>query len=520
MVLAVFIDCKAATTNQWTGQISTVWEEAANWSLNSCPTFSDDVTIPSVSNNRYPVLNSDVTVHNLNVQSGATLTIASGCELVVNGVYTLNGILYGKAVDCNFPSLYNSNDFVPWSRIYITFLAKKFYQITPLQYDRLYALCGWDESLYKVYEFDQNSTTNNGWTNLTYWDEVRQDQPINVIFKNEKKKGQYYTPYITQPYNFQEGWFHVGNPYMNWIDVSGIEGLNYTNKKVYQYREVNGEDVVVITDLSDRSADDPRSNGKIAPKRAFWMYAKEAGSYRINPDMKCEKNTNRLKYISSRDQSQVVKLTCGINEQYDYAAIKLGELGADHDVADALKYEIQYQSIPSLAIVKNQKNYTIAQVSLSNQQQEIPITITIPNNLKNVDLDLKFFNVKDFDSGYELYLKNDKGEKIDFRKESVYTFSTEKEKLNFSLIIKSISTMIENVSDSNAFICYCEDRTININNINNEPFCKYEVFDITGKYIEKGDLKRNKQISIDKPGIYVVTIKNSHLNCVKKVVVH
>ncbi|WP_341228624.1 ELWxxDGT repeat protein, partial [uncultured Arcticibacterium sp.] len=76
----------ASTTElmTWTGAFNTAWNNSCNWSPNGIPTATNDVTIPSAPSNQ-PTLNVNSGVaKSVEVQSGATFTIASGGQLTIN----------------------------------------------------------------------------------------------------------------------------------------------------------------------------------------------------------------------------------------------------------------------------------------------------------------------------------------------------------------------------------------------------------------------------------------------------
>jgi hypothetical protein len=66
----------------WTGNISTDWENAGNWSGNAVPTASSIVTIPA-GRPRYPVVNTNTSIRSITLASGAWVTIAPGVVLSV-----------------------------------------------------------------------------------------------------------------------------------------------------------------------------------------------------------------------------------------------------------------------------------------------------------------------------------------------------------------------------------------------------------------------------------------------------
>jgi len=77
----------------WTGTNTTDWNTTGNWSTNTIPLITDDVTIPNVAND--PVIASGIgaSCNNLTVNSGASLTVNSGGSLITNGTITNNGTI-------------------------------------------------------------------------------------------------------------------------------------------------------------------------------------------------------------------------------------------------------------------------------------------------------------------------------------------------------------------------------------------------------------------------------------------
>lgn len=70
--------------NQWTGAVSSAWENAANWSCGSVPDINTDVSISAPSPN-YPVVNSSATCRRIKQQPGTTVTVRTGFALKVAG---------------------------------------------------------------------------------------------------------------------------------------------------------------------------------------------------------------------------------------------------------------------------------------------------------------------------------------------------------------------------------------------------------------------------------------------------
>ena len=77
------VDGVLASPNNWTGTVDTDWGNASNWSKNSIPDSSSDVTIPDVTNQ--PVIDSIFGVNDLTIETGATLTLNSAAGLAIFG---------------------------------------------------------------------------------------------------------------------------------------------------------------------------------------------------------------------------------------------------------------------------------------------------------------------------------------------------------------------------------------------------------------------------------------------------
>jgi hypothetical protein len=78
--------------NDWNGTTNTDWNTASNWSLGSVPIPANLVSIPSGLSN-YPIIPAsiDVTVNNITIASGASLSIEKASTLSVSGNFTNTG---------------------------------------------------------------------------------------------------------------------------------------------------------------------------------------------------------------------------------------------------------------------------------------------------------------------------------------------------------------------------------------------------------------------------------------------
>ena len=89
--LTLYAQWQAVSSSQWTGNTNSNWNEAGNWTP-GIPSSGQSVVIPTGRPN-YPVLEMNPTVGDIDIQTGASLSIPTGQYLTVNGVLTNNGTL-------------------------------------------------------------------------------------------------------------------------------------------------------------------------------------------------------------------------------------------------------------------------------------------------------------------------------------------------------------------------------------------------------------------------------------------
>lgn len=81
-----------STATDWSGAINNSWNIGANWADGVVPPAGADVTIPNGLSN-YPILDVNPVVGDINIETGASLTILSDQSLMVDSVLNNNGTL-------------------------------------------------------------------------------------------------------------------------------------------------------------------------------------------------------------------------------------------------------------------------------------------------------------------------------------------------------------------------------------------------------------------------------------------
>lgn len=70
--------------SEWTGAVSSAWEDSSNWSCGIIPTQYIDVSISGEVSN-FPVVNANAACHALITLPGATVTVKNGLKLDIAG---------------------------------------------------------------------------------------------------------------------------------------------------------------------------------------------------------------------------------------------------------------------------------------------------------------------------------------------------------------------------------------------------------------------------------------------------
>jgi hypothetical protein len=90
-----FLLSNLLTAQTWNGSVSNDWTNSLNWTPNTVPTSSSNVTINNVATQ--PVINAGVIINQLTINTGATLTINGGGSLQVSGTTNNNGTITANA---------------------------------------------------------------------------------------------------------------------------------------------------------------------------------------------------------------------------------------------------------------------------------------------------------------------------------------------------------------------------------------------------------------------------------------
>jgi hypothetical protein len=197
------------TTMTWDGSESTAWENGQNWSTNTVPGGADNAIIPDVTND--PVIASGIAADckDLTVQSGATLTIASGGSLINTGTITNSGTI-NMVRDLSIGAWHLIS--IPTTGITANTFLNDYLQV-------------WNETTHAWEEIIDPATVLNANQGYSLWS--TNPGPASYTFTGTPLTGNQsqavtFTEYSSDPNAF-EGANLLGNPYPSSIDWSLLD---------------------------------------------------------------------------------------------------------------------------------------------------------------------------------------------------------------------------------------------------------------------------------------------------------
>ncbi len=216
----------------WTGTTSTNWNafKPGNFSgSNYVPDASDNVTIPSTTNK--PVINGASACNNLQINSGASLTIAPAKTLMVNGTLTNNAGTAGLVLQASASgpsSLIHSTDNVPATvQSYFASLNKWYLISPPISNAWAEMFVGqyldyWDEQAGQWQSIDYGATALNAGTGYS----LKKTGSNTATYEGYLNNGDITVDELTRTESTIEanrGWNLVGNPYPSVIDINALD---------------------------------------------------------------------------------------------------------------------------------------------------------------------------------------------------------------------------------------------------------------------------------------------------------
>lgn len=283
-----WVDGSVSIGSTWTGAVDSDWLTAGNWNPAQVPASTDNVYIPDVSPNDFPVVDdASITVikcNNLIIDAGAVLTIATNGEMTVSGTITNNNGTGGIIIESDMSgtgSLILNNTGVQGT--FQQFLSHVNGEDGQWHFTGS-PVTSAPASIYgagNFYEYAESA--DDWWTGTTYFYNttsgwavpsgnlspgkgyIKYSAETTVNFQGEFNYSDgdiiVTIPYTEHPgssgeapngspYTNYDGWVLVSNPYQSAIDWLKVQKSSGLNMSVYYYDD-NGDNYIYYTDNGD-----------------------------------------------------------------------------------------------------------------------------------------------------------------------------------------------------------------------------------------------------------------------------
>ncbi len=279
----------------WSGTSSSDWNTPANWTNNSVPLASANIIIPSNGVTNFPVITSSRQCANLNILSGASITINPLAALTVSGTLTNNagnsGILISSDATGTGSLMHNTANVPGTIERYISGsdnLTNFIYHFVSVPLTNANASTS---SLFVgsyLYDFNEIS---NSWNPLGYSTTTSLDERKGymVYYPGTQETYQFagylnngsFTPKLTSissPGNTR-GWNLIPNPYPSSIDWDLVPTRNNVDNAIYIWPSNAGPGATqsnYYSYVAGVSAPPGAMNGEVAVGQSFFVHAASA----------------------------------------------------------------------------------------------------------------------------------------------------------------------------------------------------------------------------------------------------
>ena len=451
----------------WTGGAGTTdWNTACNWNPARVPSRYSDLSVPSAPAYQ-PVVNeapsTPATCNNLTIASGASLKIAAGKALTVNGALTNNGGNSGLVLQSDAGgtgSLIHYSDNVPATvQTFITgssnLEAMRYHFVSlPIKYTAPTA--GLFHGSY-LYELDPSAllTANN----YGVWDPVGSSYSAPL---SANKGYMIYYPDASTTYTFsgnlnngnypQELTGHSGtgvytfnlipNPYpsaINWKSGSGWSRSPGIGGSCYVWSATAGN-YVTLSSLTDNY---------IPVGQAYMALVYDEASPSLTINNPARAHSSQAFYKSGNSLPNQLTIKASTNTFSDLTTVVFSDDATDEFDLPLDGFKIYgLDKAPQLYTISGDKKYSLNSLPLFQDQRTVEMNFEMKFT---GDVTLSFEGVESFDASLKILLKDElTGQTINLRSQPAYTFShlPENSPNRFKIIFGGVTGVEESVTTS------------------------------------------------------------------------
>ncbi len=535
----------------WTGGgKSNLWTDIYNWSPNKLPDENSDIKIPA-GKSYYPVITGTITMINLEIASGATVTLNAGADVSIAGNLTTNGGLIINNTQDSPVSVKIDGE----SDGYATetwkldndrwwYIGHSVYNDNTNLFNYYYNSVGSPAGNdFRLYYWD---ASNQGWSRIT--SSLYSYNPVEgyAFMQQYNKDGLSYQGEFNNDDDYvyktiKEGWHHLANPYPCYIDISQASLVNFTGGYKIYTTDTNGDRVYQGAYWGSGEVLIGMSGGTnyIAPGQGFWMYTETDGSessVKISKSACVTKATAEsgggsvsLKSTSSATHNYLkMSLTNEVSNGEMY--LLFNENGSDSFTRYDFKKKFVGGNVADMYMVKDDEYVDINVLPTITSSVIVPVGYKVSAS-GMTEMTINTSDVSFIDEVYDVFLDDlqEPSVSINLRKQSSYTFTPEVAQTDgrFQLrIVPSMTTGIDDeedvVSDESVSV-YTLKQTATVKVTDEVLYQKdgvIEVYDISGQLVKQLELTDVETIfSLPQANtIYIISVKAGNSSYQQKVV--
>jgi hypothetical protein len=442
----------------WTGSTSTDWFTASNWTNSTLPDASADVTIADVAND--PVIgNSGIAqVHDLTLNSGATLTMQPGARMTVNGDLTTNDGLTIENSVASPTSLINLGSVIGDVTVQWTYP------------DNRYMYVGHSVDGVKYSDYSSTFTTPatdlwlyrwpNSWTRITtdvhgndglsgtetdklegYAVKSKEGTSTQVIsYSGALHYGTYSSTY--------NGYKLIANPYQAYIDMEGLgSNIGTADPTVWTSTNVSGELAYATYNISSNAG----VNGGtryVAPGQSFWIEHTANTALTISPSLRSFNDRAALKGVPLSPGDEL-RFMLSEGEFGDELVLLFRSVGTINEITeyDSKKRMGTAKIVPNLYALKGGEKVVVGAYPNTMESDTVSLGYKFS---QAKEITLHATNINSFNVIDNVYLFDKKtGIEINLRETPSYTFMSNvgEDADRFEVYFTHLTTGISDVGD-------------------------------------------------------------------------
>ncbi len=383
----------------WEGDTDSDWFTASNWFNDQLPVLTSDVTIPSTAND--PVIDdrTEVSIHGITIEAGATLTLQSGSRAVIEGDISTSDGLILENTDVKPSSFIHNGVMTGNTQVKWTYPMRRYWYVghsitgvTMAEYDVAYT----SPNDYVMYRYTSD-WVSIGKTAYTFSD------PLEGYSLNTKDGGEVTTTGVLNNGNYtrgiNNGWSLMANPYPSYIDISntGEWDLASADQSIYINTDISPgvrgfTTYNILTGLSSPSSPDAKF---IAPGQSFWVRGRvDAETFRLYNGARTNSTSSVLKVAGS--EPDVIRLTLNNKNASDELVIALRNYGGESiSKYDSHKKLSRNKNLAEIYSIKDDSPVVIDVRSNVSEQLSIPVGIVVGENATE-ELSVEVANIDQF----------------------------------------------------------------------------------------------------------------------------